>query len=74
MTTLYIRTVHNGNVPRPISIMLARTDKDILWDDDIISHFTPDTPGTDIKDMAIEYGHTDHRDNIKWGNPIYIGA
>jgi hypothetical protein len=70
----YIRTVHDSDTERLMSIALCRRDDRILVDSDIIEHFPPDSRGVDIKAMAVEYGHATSADHVEWGKPIYVPA
>lgn len=52
-----------------ISLALCRSDT-ILTDSDIVEHFPPDTPGRDIKAVAVANGWVFSMEDISWGSPI----
>lgn len=69
----YIRPVHpKGGGPLK-SLALCRSDDILLQDSCIIDHFPPDTPGKDIAELAVEFGHASHVDNVHWAGCIFAG-
>lgn len=70
----YIRPVHCvGGAVMPDSLALCKSEGELLTDSDVIDHFPPDTPGKDIKAMAVEVGAATSIDHVHWAKPIYPG-
>lgn len=69
----YIRPLHPEGGGRLKGLVLARTDGPIQVDEQIIEHFPADTPGVEIKAMAVEFEHADCVEHVHWASPIYAG-
>jgi hypothetical protein len=68
----YIRPVHPKGGGAVMSLALCRCEGALLIDADVYEHFPPDTPGKDIKAIAVEYGHANDILNVHWAAPIFV--
>lgn len=69
MKQAYIRPVYVGE--RLSSLALCRNE-DVITDSDIISHFSPETPGIEIKEVAVEMGEADSLNSVHWSDIIDV--
>ena len=67
---VYIRPVCNSD-DQLKGLALCRVKDKPLIDGDIISHFPANTPGVEIKAMAVEFGHAENEDCVEWAQPLY---
>jgi hypothetical protein len=68
---LFINPVHRKDTEELISLALCTTN-DPIQDNEILEHFPSDTPGVDIKDVAVDNEWAVSTEDVEWGKPLYV--